>query len=62
MPDYNIKRAESVALINRALQRGPLKGATKMFPDVPETHWAFEDIAEGLLITHLLLIAEEKKL
>ncbi|NLP14713.1 MAG: cell surface protein [Clostridium sp.] len=49
MPDYNIKRAESVALINRALQRGPLKGATKMFPDVPETHWAFEDIAEGAI-------------
>jgi hypothetical protein len=47
MPDFNIKRAESVALINRALQRGPLKGATKTFPDVPETHWAFEDIAEG---------------
>lgn len=49
MPDYNIKRAESVALINRALQRGPLKGATQIFPDVPATYWAFEDIAEGAM-------------
>ena len=48
-PQSNIKRSESVALLNRALKRGPLYGTTQKFPDVPETHWAFRDIAEGAL-------------
>ena len=48
-PQASIKRCESVALLNRALKRGPLNGASQVFPDVPETHWAFKDIAEGAL-------------
>ena len=48
-PQASIKRCESVALLNRALKRGPLHGASQVFPDVPETHWAFKDIAEGAL-------------
>lgn len=48
-PNNNIKRSESVALINRAMGRGPLHGAPQVFEDVPQTHWAFKDIAEGVL-------------
>nr|WP_010247243.1 cohesin domain-containing protein [Acetivibrio cellulolyticus] len=48
-PQASIKRCESVALLNRALKRGPLYGTTQKFPDVPTTHWAFKDIAEGAL-------------
>ncbi|NMB33448.1 MAG: hypothetical protein GX992_04310 [Clostridium sp.] len=55
MPDYNIKRAESVALINRALDRGPLYDAKPIFPDVPKTYWAYKDIAEGA-IDHVFTI------
>jgi len=50
-PNASIKRAESVALINRALKRGPLYDATLDFVDVPANHWAYKDIAEGV-ITH----------
>ncbi len=48
-PNSNITRAESVALINRALNRGPLYGTPQIFPDVPPLHWAFMDIAEGVM-------------
>ena len=48
-PNASIKRAESVALINRALQRGPLYNATLDFVDVPTNHWAYRDIAEGVI-------------
>jgi len=48
-PNNNIKRSESVALINRAMGRGPLHGAPQVFEDVPQTHWAFKDIEEQLL-------------
>ncbi|NLF43272.1 MAG: S-layer homology domain-containing protein, partial [Bacteroidales bacterium] len=48
-PENKIKRSESVALINRVLERGPLEEAPKTFPDVEEAYWAFKDIAEGAL-------------
>lgn len=48
-PQANIKRSESVALINRSLQRGPLYGAVLDFKDVPENYWAYKDIAEGVI-------------
>jgi len=48
-PQSSIKRCESVAMLNRALNRGPLYGSLQIFPDVPKTHWAFKDIAEGAL-------------
>lgn len=48
-PENKIKRDECVVLINRALGRGPLNGAKLNFTDVPESYWAFKDIAEGSL-------------
>ncbi|RXE57914.1 S-layer homology domain-containing protein [Acetivibrio mesophilus] len=57
-PQSFIKRSESVALINRALERGPLNEAPKTFPDVDESYWAFRDIAEGAL-DHKFIIKED---
>lgn len=57
-PGANIKRAESVALINRAQKRGPLYGTTQRFSDVPESHWAFKEIAEGV-INHSYIIDDQ---
>jgi len=59
-PQKSIKRAESVALINRALNRGPLYGVKENFPDVPSTYWAYGDIAKGA-ITHSYYIDEDGK-
>lgn len=56
-PNASIKRAESVALINRALKRGPLNNAALDFVDVPVNHWAYRDIAEGV-INHTYKIDE----
>ena len=57
-PQNMIKRSESVALINRVLERGPLEKAPKTFPDVEESYWAFKDIAEGAL-DHVYKIDED---
>lgn len=57
-PQESIKRAESVALINRALDRGPLYGVEDNFPDVPSTYWAYGDIAKAA-ITHSYYIDGE---
>ncbi|TYQ16518.1 UNVERIFIED_CONTAM: S-layer family protein [Acetivibrio alkalicellulosi] len=57
-PQASIKRAESVALINRALKRGPLYGTEQIFPDVPKSYWAFGDIAKGVL-NHTFTVDEE---
>ncbi|MDQ2087129.1 S-layer homology domain-containing protein [Herbivorax sp. ANBcel31] len=57
-PQANIKRAESVALINRALDRGPLYEVEENFPDVPDTYWAYGDIAKGA-IDHSYYVDEE---
>ncbi|MBW4840237.1 MAG: S-layer homology domain-containing protein [Paenibacillaceae bacterium] len=49
-PAAFITRAEAVTVINRALGRGPLFGSSDELPvwrDVPQTHWAFHDIAEA---------------
>jgi len=59
-PQNYIKRSESVALINRALERGPLNGAPKLFPDVNESYWAFGDIMDGAL-DHSYIIEDEKE-
>ncbi|HHV28733.1 S-layer homology domain-containing protein [Acetivibrio mesophilus] len=48
-PQASIKRSESVALINRSLERGPLNGAVLDFQDVPANYWAYKDIAEGVI-------------
>ena len=59
-PQDMIKRSESVALINRALERGPLEKAPFVFPDVDAKHWAHKDIAEGAL-DHVYYHDEEEK-
>lgn len=38
----------AVTLINRLFNRGLLKGVSSpSWPDVPKSHWAFEDIEEA---------------
>ncbi|WP_423230878.1 S-layer homology domain-containing protein [Acetivibrio saccincola] len=59
-PENKILRSETVALMNRALERGPLYGAPQIFEDVTEKHWAFYDIAEGAL-DHRYRIDEDKR-
>ncbi|WP_248929233.1 S-layer homology domain-containing protein [Paenibacillus hamazuiensis] len=46
-PQDKIRRVEAVTMINRMLYRGPLKGASALFPDVPESHWGFGDVQEA---------------
>ena len=49
-PDQGLTRAEATALFNRVTGRGPLEGMTKMiWKDVPQTHWAFAEIAEATM-------------
>ncbi|TYQ15385.1 UNVERIFIED_CONTAM: hypothetical protein Cloal_1832 [Acetivibrio alkalicellulosi] len=48
-PQNMINRAESVALINRAIDRVPLSDVSKFFNDVDESHWAFYDIASAAI-------------
>ena|GEM_PF-4314515 len=52
-PDQEITRAEAVTLLNRMFNRGPLHGVTApSWPDVPTSHWAFEDIEEASIYHH----------
>ncbi|WP_176010622.1 S-layer homology domain-containing protein [Paenalkalicoccus suaedae] len=47
-PRANITRAEAVTMLNRTFERGPLYGVTTpSWPDVPATHWAFEEVEEA---------------
>jgi hypothetical protein len=46
-PDAQIKRCECVTIIDRLLNRGPLKDADCGFTDVNKSHWAYGYIAEG---------------
>ncbi|WP_274361895.1 S-layer homology domain-containing protein [Paenibacillus thermotolerans] len=46
-PNDKIVRSEAVTLINRMLYRGPLHGLEPMFPDIPESHWAFGQVQEA---------------
>ncbi len=48
-PEEVIRRAECIVIINKALKRGPLNGASQTFTDVPKQHWAFRDIAEATM-------------
>ena len=49
-----IKRSESVALINKALERGHWKGSR--YSDVDEKYWAFKDIIEVRPTTYIVSI------
>ncbi|QNK56383.1 S-layer homology domain-containing protein [Paenibacillus sp. PAMC21692] len=43
-----LTRAQAVTIINRLLGRGPLTGVTDpTWPDVPSTHWAYEQVEEA---------------
>jgi len=46
-PDAPLKRSEAVTMINRMLNRGPLKGIAPSFPDVDTEHWANGDVEES---------------
>ncbi|NBD27370.1 S-layer homology domain-containing protein [Paenibacillus glycinis] len=46
-PEQALTRAETVAIINRILNRGALGWTTSSWKDVPTTHWAFQDIEEA---------------
>lgn len=47
-PDQSLSRAEAVVILNRALNRGPLRGLGALpWKDVPADHWAAADIAEA---------------
>lgn len=48
-PDNAINRAEAVTMINRMLERGPLKGHAPIYSDIDESFWAFEDIQEATI-------------
>ena len=59
-PENKILRSETVALMNRALERGPLYEVPQVFEDVTDEHWAFYDIAEGS-IDHSYMIDEDRR-
>ncbi len=46
-PQAKLKRSEAVTMINRMLNRGPLKGVESTFPDVGKEHWANGDVEES---------------
>ena len=51
MPESSITRAESVAVLNRMLNRGiaidDIPGSVPSYGDLPKTHWAYADIIEA---------------
>lgn len=47
-PRKELTRAETVTVLNRLFERGPLKGAAaSSWSDVPASHWAYNDINEA---------------
>lgn len=46
-PASEIRRDEAVAMINRMLYRGPLRGLEVQFPDMAASNWAFGDVQEA---------------
>ncbi len=46
-PELQLKRSEAVTIIDRMLNRGPLKGIGPSFPDVDKTHWASGHVEES---------------
>lgn len=58
-PNKPLTRAETVAIINRILKRGPLNGvSTPTWDDVKSNHWAYKDIEEASS-KHEFLINED---
>lgn len=61
-PDQNLTRAEAVVVVNQLFDRGPLYGITdSRFPDVADSHWAYEDIQEAAIDHHYIRDAEQKE-
>lgn len=47
-PNGRLTRSEAVKIVNRLFDRGPLYGTSKpSWPDVPSSHWAYEEIEEA---------------
>lgn len=46
-PDAKVKRCDAVTMINRMLNRGPLKSYVNPFTDLMDSHWAYEDLMEA---------------
>ncbi|WP_084777917.1 cadherin-like beta sandwich domain-containing protein [Saccharibacillus sacchari] len=47
-PNGRLTRSEAVKIVNRIFDRGPLYGTSKpSWPDVPSSHWAYEEIEEA---------------
>nr|WP_306220747.1 S-layer homology domain-containing protein [Cohnella sp. WQ 127256] len=46
-PNDSLTRAEAVVILNRVLDRGPLKGEKAAWKDVQVSHWAFGHIQEA---------------
>lgn len=61
-PDQNLTRAEAVVVVNQLFNRGPLFGVTESpFPDVVDSHWAYEDIQEAAIDHHYMMDKEENE-
>lgn len=45
-PGGHLRRDEAVTMINRMLNRGPLKNVEPTYPDMPKENWAFGDVEE----------------
>ncbi|MCK9216892.1 MAG: S-layer homology domain-containing protein [Firmicutes bacterium] len=45
-PGSQLRRDEAVTMINRMLNRGPLKNVEPTYPDMPKDNWAFGDVEE----------------
>lgn len=45
-PGSHLRRDEAVTMINRMLNRGPLKNVEPTYPDMPKENWAFGDVEE----------------
>nr|WP_281367795.1 cadherin-like beta sandwich domain-containing protein [Saccharibacillus deserti] len=47
-PNVQLARSEAVKIVNRLFDRGPLYGVSApSWPDVPASHWAYEEVEEA---------------
>lgn len=62
-PNGNLTRAEAVKIVNRLFERGPLYGmVAPSWPDVPTTHWAYDEIEEASRIIRIPFVQKVGKL
>jgi len=47
-PNSHLTRSEAVKIVNHLFDRGPLYGTSEpSWPDVPSSHWAYEEVEEA---------------